>query len=138
MVSSASQSPVSTSMGPPSTISLAAGEPVAVEAGAVGDAERLAHAVPRRPSVPVAVRPVGLDHDQDPAGLDLVALGHADLGHRARPRRRATACSIFMASSTTRTWPASTLSPAATATRTTLPGMGASDDPSATCSAATG
>ena len=74
---------------------------------------------PSRPAPSTRPRPpppVRLDHHQDASRLHLVAFGHVHLGDR--PAVLAwTACSIFMASSTTRSWPASTTSPTDTATR---------------------
>ncbi len=46
-----------------------------------------------------------------------------------------TVCSIFIASSTSTGWPAATGCPCSTATRTTLPGIGARSEPVATWSA---
>ena len=64
-------------------------QPVAVEAGAVGDAQRLAHADTSLVAVPVVGFPsgrrrlgVGLDHHQHPARLHLVPLGHRQPDHR--------------------------------------------------------
>ena len=64
-------------------------EPVAVEARAVGDAQRLGHGRSAGPracgSVSGAVAiAAGVDDHQDPSGLHLVALGHVHLGHGAR------------------------------------------------------
>ena len=135
IVSSASQSPVSTSMGPPSTISLGGGQPVAVEAAAVGDPQRFGVGLGRRRGRCQAgaagglgrggpVRTVGRRAGRGGRAASsstpprqLAAGGHELLGLAlaARTGRRAGRSSLIGGSSKRiRSWWASTVSPTAT------------------------
>ncbi len=95
MVSSASQSPVSTSMGPPSTISRAAEsrspkkpEQLAMRSGSVTAGTYRAHRRRQRLSFARPARLlVRLHQGQQATRLHLVTDLHVDLGHRARNSR---------------------------------------------------
>src|SRR5690606_37202870 len=90
---------------------------VAVEPGAVGDADQLGHV-----SSPSA-EPSSMTSSVAPLSTWSPAATWISVTTPATGAR--TWCSIFMASSTTRTCPASTSSPTAQRTSSTAPGMGA-------------
>src|SRR5690606_34444460 len=93
------------------------GQAVAVEPGAVGDADRVGHV-----SSPSS-EPSSMTSSVAPFSTWSPAVPRISVTTPATGAR--TWCSIFMASSTTRTWPASTSSPTAQRTASTVPGSGA-------------
>ena len=128
MVSSASQSPVSTSMSPCSS-SVASTISCAADSRSPKNPLQLAMRTARRPAADLTF--CGLMRGRPSRGLAVVELwpGATNTSATTPAVGDTTWCSIFIASMVSSGWPAATVSPTATSRRTTLPGMGAMVDP---------